>query len=304
MPWLQRNHYEFGDMWEHVDFQLLAVYDVVAAPDWEISVLSQPHGELWLVREGRCQIVLGNRRVVAETGDAVILTAGERRITTNIGGSPLSIIGFSCRALLLEAVDFLSLLDLPLCWHRAAPRLGEMLNEIVEERCAGRFAYPLAAHGLAQMALVEVLRAVEKRQELPNIIAKQRLGERLRAAQSTDIAAALNFIAGHFDEQLDVPALAAAACLSPKHFSRKFKTALQLTPMEYLRRYRLRHAQDMLMSSDATVSQIAWECGFTDPAHFSRAFKLQYGVSPLHFRHSFRSIVAREEHSDPSPSKQ
>jgi transcriptional regulator GlxA family with amidase domain len=110
-------------------------------------------------------------------------------------------------------------------------------------------------------------------------------------------------VAGHFEEPLDVPALAAAACLSPKHFSRKFKTALHLTPMEYLRNYRLRHAQDMLTSSDATVSQIAWKCGFADPAHFSRAFKQQYGVSPLIFRDSFRSLVAQDEHSHPSSSR-
>jgi len=302
MTWLERNHYSFDEAWEHVDFQLIAVYDVVAAPDWEISVLSQPNGELWLVREGRCRITLGRRRVVAEAGDAVILTAGERRVTTNIGGSPLSIVGFSCRATLLELVDFLALLDLPLRWPQAAPRLGELLNGIVEERRAGRFAYPLAAHGLAQMALVEVLRAVETRTS-NNTIAKRRLGERLRAVQSSDIAAALTFVAGHFEEPLDVPALAAAACLSPKHFSRKFKTALHLTPMEYLRNYRLRHAQDMLTSSDATVSQIAWKCGFADPAHFSRAFKQQYGVSPLIFRHSFRSLVAKDEHSHPSSSR-
>jgi transcriptional regulator GlxA family with amidase domain len=111
-----------------------------------------------------------------------------------------------------------------------------------------------------------------------------------RAAQSNDIARVLNLIEKSFAQPLDVACMAQAAHLSPQHFSRKFKAALGVAPMEYLRSFRLRRARVQLLQSDDGIAHIAQSCGFEDAAYFSRVFKHQFGASPLEFRQYMRGM--------------
>lgn len=55
----------------------------------------------------------------------------------------------------------------------------------------------------------------------------------------------------------------------------------------YIRTRRLERARGLLLGAEgagATVTEVALECGFTDPAHFSRLFQQAYGCSPTRFR--------------------
>ncbi|MCB9337332.1 MAG: helix-turn-helix transcriptional regulator [Lewinellaceae bacterium] len=47
-----------------------------------------------------------------------------------------------------------------------------------------------------------------------------------------------------------------------------------------MRSIRLQHAKKLLATSDLTVSEIAYEVGFTSPSYFSTAFLEEFGVAP------------------------
>ncbi|PYT31427.1 MAG: AraC family transcriptional regulator [Acidobacteria bacterium] len=78
--------------------------------------------------------------------------------------------------------------------------------------------------------------------------------------------------------------VARAACLSPFHFHRLFKTAFGETPHEYATRRRLEKAVRLLGETDEPVTEISFETGFQNPASFSTLFRSRMGMSPREFR--------------------
>lgn len=71
---------------------------------------------------------------------------------------------------------------------------------------------------------------------------------------------------------------------TPSHLCRKFKGATGLTPMNYLKIYRLELARKKLRSSDLSVSEIAEECGFSDANYFTRCFKSHFEATPTKYK--------------------
>jgi AraC family transcriptional regulator len=93
-----------------------------------------------------------------------------------------------------------------------------------------------------------------------------------------------DFIEAHLDDPLGVDDLAAVACLSPFHFARAFKAATGEPPHRYLAARRCARAKAMLVARSASISEIAWRCGFSSAANFGRAFKRATGISPAAYR--------------------
>lgn len=78
--------------------------------------------------------------------------------------------------------------------------------------------------------------------------------------------------------------LAGIVRLNPCHFSRAFRNSFGMSPLEYVIRRRMERAQDLMLSTDAPLSQIALDCGLADQAHFSRMFRRTVGESPRIWR--------------------
>jgi AraC-like DNA-binding protein len=293
MLWLQHYLTGYDDLWSQIDFHLMMAFDVVAVPFWRFENTIQPVPEVWRIRKGRCIVQIGDEECLAVAGDTVLLTAGQYRLTTNPDDAPLEVIGFGCSAWLFGAVDLVSLLQPPRCF-RATPdshaRLDHLLENIVRESREAALGYSMAATGWAQLALVEALRACIAHNTDADQSLEARVLHRLRAAQSSEIARVLKLVEDEYSQALDVKRMAQTAHLSPQHFSRKFKAALGVAPMEYLRSYRLRRSRGQLLQSDDSIAQIAQSCGFEDAAYFSRAFKNQFGSSPLEFRQYMRGL--------------
>jgi AraC family L-rhamnose operon transcriptional activator RhaR/AraC family L-rhamnose operon regulatory protein RhaS len=85
-------------------------------------------------------------------------------------------------------------------------------------------------------------------------------------------------------QQMTLPELAAIANCSVNTLLRLFKQATGRTPMDYLLHLRLSEAARLLRASDMTITQIAYQVGFTDSSYFSRQFKKQTGWTPLDYR--------------------
>jgi AraC family transcriptional regulator len=85
-------------------------------------------------------------------------------------------------------------------------------------------------------------------------------------------------------EPAGLDALAHAAGLSPRHFSRVFREAFGCTPHHYVAAHRLDAARRLLLTPGVAVAQAADQLGFATPAAFSRWFTRMAGQSPRRFR--------------------
>lgn len=96
----------------------------------------------------------------------------------------------------------------------------------------------------------------------------------------------LDWMERHYAEPVSVERIAKHVCLSPSRLAHLFKEQTGETLMERMTKIRLRHAERRLLSSAATVTEIAMESGFNSPEHFSRQFVKHYNTTPQRYRKS------------------
>lgn len=107
----------------------------------------------------------------------------------------------------------------------------------------------------------------------------------------------LLFIQQHYPEEITAADIAKSASLSESECLRCFRSTIGLPPIQYLRRFRVQKAAELLTSTDRKIGDIAAECGFQDPAYFVRIFREIKQLTPGSYREAFR----RDLPSSPSP---
>lgn len=85
------------------------------------------------------------------------------------------------------------------------------------------------------------------------------------------------------DSSFDVESLCKAIGLSQPQTYRKIKAAAGLSTSEFIRNVRLRNGARLLAAGTKTISEIAYEVGFSDPNYFSKCFTRLYGQTPSEF---------------------
>ncbi len=95
-----------------------------------------------------------------------------------------------------------------------------------------------------------------------------------------------------YTERMKLSELAAAANIGQTSFCRYFKRVTGLTVMEYIRRYRIDQAKELLMSTDRPVTWIAYESGFESHSHFDRVFRSVTHLTPNEFRSRYAPKVS------------
>lgn len=95
-----------------------------------------------------------------------------------------------------------------------------------------------------------------------------------------------------FAEPLDVPSMARTACMSPAHFSRKFRAAYGETPYAYLMTRRIERAKALLRLGDMTVTDVCMAVGCTSLGSFSSRFTELVGETPTEYRARDHSALA------------
>jgi AraC family transcriptional regulator len=88
------------------------------------------------------------------------------------------------------------------------------------------------------------------------------------------------YIDRHITDRVLTSDLGALVGLSETHFFRSFKRAFGVPPHAFMLRRRLQLAARYMLETDAPLSDIALQCGFTDQAHLSNRFREATGMSP------------------------
>ena len=84
----------------------------------------------------------------------------------------------------------------------------------------------------------------------------------------------------NLDAAITTKDLAVLARLSSFHFCRAFRDSFGESPHGYVTRRRVERAQGLMLTTNASLGQIAADCGFTDQAHLSNLFRRIVGESP------------------------
>jgi AraC family transcriptional regulator len=95
-----------------------------------------------------------------------------------------------------------------------------------------------------------------------------------------------DYVRERLAEEISIETLAGLVELSPFHFSRVFKQATGMSPLQFVTRERITRAQQLIRETSRSLIDIALEVGYTSPSHFAKLFRRLTGVTPTEFRGS------------------
>lgn len=98
----------------------------------------------------------------------------------------------------------------------------------------------------------------------------------------------------HYLEPFSMKPLSEHVHLSPKHISSIFRKKTGITITEFLTSKRINHACFLLKTTNQSISDIAYESGFSNFSYFSQLFKKKVGVTPRHFRRNYLDMLGRD----------
>lgn len=84
--------------------------------------------------------------------------------------------------------------------------------------------------------------------------------------------------------ELNVDMIASKMGLERSQFYRKIKALTNYAPVELIRRLRLQRGRELLLSTEKTIGEIAYDIGFSTPAYFTKCYRDSYGETPSQVR--------------------
>ncbi len=113
----------------------------------------------------------------------------------------------------------------------------------------------------------------------------------LTAKQMKKIRCVVDFIQSENVNKIEFDDIYKNAQLSPRYLNLLFKQFMGISLKEYITRSRLRRAQNLLMESSFSITEISEALGYSDVYTFSRLFKKYTGVSPTQYHHMNMKIT-------------
>ena len=149
---------------------------------------------------------------------------------------------------------------------------------------------------VVELVLIEVKRMMGEQRELRE---ESGFGE---AQKSQLIKGVISHINERYAEDIHLDSIAKKFWVSPSYLSRQFKDKLGLNITRFIMERRVYAAQNLLLTTDFRISEIALQTGFRGATYFNTVFKRITGVSPSEYRSQKRlhsSLALREDSGMP-----
>lgn len=159
---------------------------------------------------------------------------------------------------------------------------GEKLNEIVMD---------MMKHTRSTVSDLYYLQG--KLYELFSVLAADVVIEELMEENKENryIQEAVTYIRNHYAAGLTVEELAGYLGVNRSYFYTLFKNKLQLSPKEFLTKFRISRAREQLILTEESVENIAVACGYHSTLVFTKNFKQETGMTPTEFRKTSRQAA-------------
>lgn len=111
--------------------------------------------------------------------------------------------------------------------------------------------------------------------------------EGLKEHPDEEILATQDYIENNIAEKVTVDFLADRCAMNRVNFSRRFKRATRISPVDYIQRVKMEAAKRSLESGRKPVNEVMYAVGYTDVKAFRTIFKKVAGITPLEYRNKF-----------------
>ena len=124
------------------------------------------------------------------------------------------------------------------------------------------------------------------------LLITQCVGGKVKVSEQEQIASErmkqmLRYVEDHFAEEVTVAKIADSVALSESACLRSFRQFLGITPIQYLKQFRVEKAAELLRSTRLKTGEIGLECGFSDGSYFIRTFREIKHCTPREYRTLF-----------------
>jgi transcriptional regulator GlxA family with amidase domain len=123
---------------------------------------------------------------------------------------------------------------------------------------------------------------IERNSQLPFIVF-----EGLKEHADIGIRSVQEYIEANIEEKLTVEFLADRCAMNRVNFSRRFKRATKLSPVDYIQRVKVEAAKRSLEAGRKNINEVIYGVGYTDVKAFRLIFKKVAGLTPLEYRNKF-----------------
>ena len=266
----------------------LQVY--IRDPQPEFPMHSHGFDELVIILKGTAMHVFDEREFPVKSGDVFVVARNRMHQYQNMHGLALANILFDAKALMMEQWDiralpgFHALFSLEPAFRtlhnfqsrlqlseRQLNRVNEIIHDLTRETETRSPGYRVMAKGFFMQLAVHLSRCYSD-EPTDESIDLLRLGD------------AIAHIETNYAEKITLDELAKKSHLSKRHFLRIFHDCIGRSPIDHLMHVRTQKAADLLRHTDRTITDIAFDCGFSDGNYFTRCFRKTTNETPRQYR--------------------
>lgn len=113
-------------------------------------------------------------------------------------------------------------------------------------------------------------------------------------SQGNQIARAIEWLKGHFTQQVSMEDLATQARMSTSSFYTHFRSMTSLSPLQYQKHLRLQEARRLMLTEHLDATSAAFQVGYESPSQFSREYNRLFGSPPLRDVKNLRQLANGE----------
>lgn len=230
--------------------------------------------EFELIVAGELEHICNGRTYTITAGSAYLMSSQNFHELTALTDSHIYSLHFDKKMLPPEVIPLLGYHDLHFQFDETETRqLEARFLELIKETDQKLPLYTLSSHSIITEIIITLIRKTTNNE---------------LSTTPLPIQQAVSYINEHFKEQLTLSEMAHDLSFSPNYLGMLFKKQMNCTFHEYLNTLRLKHACNLLSSSDLSVKEISFASGYSSVEYFMYAFKKKMVMTPNEYRKEHR----------------
>ena len=272
---------------QHGDYEFpCAVYfsDVDIYTASEIAWHWHKEIEIVVIYEGSISLETAKESIILKKGDGVFINSEELHYFKKIGDEKCVLISYvfdkslviGDKGSIIERKYIEPLVqNKTLSLFKISETLSRKLEEVFFEYEDKKFGVEINIRNILSSVLLEII--IENREKL----IEKKIYKNL---DSQRIKGMLDFIQKNYSNELTLKEIGEAVFIGERETLRCFARTIGISPIEYLKKYRVKVAANLLTTTDLPVTEICIQCGFNSPSYFSKSFQRVFNVTPREYR--------------------